>query len=239
MSNEPELNVSLEEHLEEALIPLINILPGELSSQLAAKTRSPDSTQAAQTRIIPYPLLQSISKWSRTPEGLATLKRHKMSPSDYSMIALLAGTTTSPERRFPVYVPADPLEDQKRNTKDRKAITALVNAVLSVLGSAGATWWASAQTDWQQETVRVFTSVEAQHVTESGLQRLLVAFLVAAVVGVSETILYIIWESRKAGKSPRKTRRLQARHKKVDEEPVGQEETKPETPENLRQRLTA
>ncbi|KAF7973959.1 hypothetical protein HWV62_13924 [Athelia sp. TMB] len=221
MSNEPELNVSLEEHLEEALIPLINILPGELSSQLAAKTRSPDSTQAAQTRIIPYPLLQSISKWSRTPEGLATLKRHKMSPSDYSMIALLAGTTTSPERRFPVYVPADPLEDQKRNTKDRKAITALVNAVLSVLGSAGATWWASAQTDWQQET------------------RLLVAFLVAAVVGVSETILYIIWESRKAGKSPRKTRRLQARHKKVDEEPVGEEETKSETPENLRQRLTA
>jgi hypothetical protein len=46
------------------------------------------------------------------------------------------------------------------------------------------------------------------------LQKALLSFLVAAVVAASETILYIIWESRRSAKSLPKPRRLI--HKKDD-----------------------
>lgn len=74
-------------------------------------------------------------------------------PHDYTMIALLAGTTTSPERNFPAYILSDPTADQKRDHRDKKAITAVFNAVLSVLGSGAATWWAAEKTGWRAEWV--------------------------------------------------------------------------------------
>lgn len=166
MSN-AELNISLEEHLQETLAPLSDILPSDISSQLLSKTHNPDSDLPPQPRTIPYSLLLSISKWARTPAGLEGLKARKLSPNDYTMIALLAGTTTSPERSFPAYVAPDPVADQKRDNRDRKAITALVNAVLSVLGSGGATWWAVSNIGWQPEWVCSCTTHRARRVAYS------------------------------------------------------------------------
>lgn len=42
------------------------------------------------------------------------------------------------------------------------------------------------------------------------------SFMVAAVVAASETILYIIWESRRSGNGRPNTRFLTARHEKDD-----------------------
>jgi hypothetical protein len=72
------------------------------------------------------------------------------------MIALLAGTTTSPERKFPLVVPQSVIaeEERKRQIADRKAITAVVNALLSIAGSGVATWFVAER--WRYEWVRYF-----------------------------------------------------------------------------------
>jgi hypothetical protein len=49
------------------------------------------------------------------------------------------------------------------------------------------------------------------------LQKVLLSFLVAAVVAASEITLYIIWESRRHAKSRSKPHRLVAGHKKDDD----------------------
>ena len=150
--NDPELNISLEPHLQETLSHIAVLLPKPLSDQLEPylnHVQIPSQT----TPTIPYSLLQSISQWSRTLPGLATLKSHEppLSPHDYSMIALLAGTITSPERKFPAYIPPDSHADQKREYKDRKTVAAILNALLSIIGSGAATWWAAA--GWRPEWV--------------------------------------------------------------------------------------
>jgi hypothetical protein len=72
------------------------------------------------------------------------------------MVSLLAGTTTSPERKFGAYTPAkEPEELEAEKKKERKAITALLNALLSIGGSGVATWWAADKTGWQNEWVRI------------------------------------------------------------------------------------
>ena len=157
MTNNPELNISLEPHLQETLKTIVVYLPKLLSEQLDAYL-SVQSTQKTSTTI-PYPLLRSISQWSRTPAGLASLNNHDpaISPHDYTMIALLAGTTTSPERRFPAYISPETQANWKRNYQDRKAITAVLNALLSILGSGAAAWWAAESTAWRPEWVCIFT----------------------------------------------------------------------------------
>jgi len=144
------------------------------------------------------------------------------------MIALLAGTTTSPERKFPAYIPPDPHADQKREYQDRKAVTALLNALLSIIGSGAATWWAAE--GWRPEW------------------RVLLSFMVATVVATSETILYIIWESRRSGKGRPKMHFLVARRENDDRDrditdgPLAggaQEETVTQQhPDGLRRRVT-
>lgn len=70
------------------------------------------------------------------------------------MIALLAGSTTSPERRFPAHVLAkDSEEAGKQRHRERKEITTLLNALLSVGGSGAATWWAAEKAGWKNEWV--------------------------------------------------------------------------------------
>lgn len=72
------------------------------------------------------------------------------------MIALLAGSTTSPERKFADYVPPkDPEVVQTEKMKERKTITALLNALLSIVGSGLAAWWAADKTGWKNEWVRL------------------------------------------------------------------------------------
>ena len=77
-----------------------------------------------------------------------------MDPQSYSMVSLLAGTITSPERFFGTYVPPrDPAEVQAEKKRETKAITALLNALLSIVGAAFAAWWAAGKTGWRNEWV--------------------------------------------------------------------------------------
>ena len=76
------------------------------------------------------------------------------------MVALLAGTRTSPERVFPPVDPSltlqnDPLEIRRRELSDRRAVTALLNALLSIAGAGVATWWAADRLGWRNEWVRL------------------------------------------------------------------------------------
>lgn len=145
-----ELNVSLEPHLVERLVPLIQVLPPELAVTLRPYTIEPTPS------IIPYSLLVSISQWSRSTPGQTTL--HSQVPAlnaqDYTMISLLAGSITSPERHFPVHVPKSILaeEERKRQLTDKKAIVTLLNAFLSILGSGVAAWLVAER--WRHEWVR-------------------------------------------------------------------------------------
>lgn len=112
------------------------------------------------------------------------------------MISLLAGTTTSPDRKFGAYVPPrDPEEIEAERKRERRTITTLMNAILSVGGSGFAAWWASQHAGWKKEW------------------RALFGLFVGFVVAVAEAVLYLIWQSRHS--TPMKKPRLvSARHKK-------------------------
>jgi hypothetical protein len=153
MSSPVELNISLEDHLLEALGPLPPLLPSELSTKLMPYISQPTP------RTIPYALLYAISQYARTPAFRAALQSYPtpVNPQSYNMVALLAGTTTSPELTFPKYITKEVRanEERKRSMNDRKAITTLLNALLSIAGSGAATWFAAQRTGWREEWVRL------------------------------------------------------------------------------------
>jgi MFS family permease len=135
------------------------------------------------------------------------------------MVSLLAGAATSPERFFGSYTPPkDPAEVQAEKNRERKAITALLNALLSIVGSAFATWWAAEMLGWRNEWVCVRCSVQPIHSMYSIVfKRVLLGLFVAILVAVTEGALFLLWQSR--AKGPRRKRRLPAaNHKKVDTE---------------------
>ncbi|KAJ7746863.1 hypothetical protein DFH07DRAFT_581187 [Mycena maculata] len=188
------LNISLETHLLEILTPLLPILPPELASQLLPFVSEPVPPT------VPHALLQSISQWARTPEGLTVLQSVSLEPQSYSMIALLAGSVTSPERKFPAYIPdKSPEEAEALRKADKQAITSLLNALLSIVGSGFAAWWAAGMTNWKNEWQVLFS------------------LLVAAVVAISEAVLYLIWDSRRSSTRSRPRRKLKVSAKKRDE----------------------
>jgi len=114
------------------------------------------------------------------------------------MIALLAGSVTSPERKFPAYTPdKSPEEAAALRKAERQAITSLLNALLSIIGSGFAAWWAAGKTGWKNEWQVLFS------------------LFVAAVVAISEAVLYLIWDSRRSRDGPR--RKLKVSAKKRDE----------------------
>ena len=77
-----------------------------------------------------------------------------MKPHDYSMISLLAGTTSSPEGKFGTYVPPkEPEQIAAERVYERKSITALINALLSIGSVAFAAWWAADKAGWRNEWV--------------------------------------------------------------------------------------
>ncbi|KAI0731288.1 hypothetical protein C8Q76DRAFT_599139, partial [Earliella scabrosa] len=176
------LNVSLEDHLVDALRPLRALLPEALAAELSHVL---DNASTPPT--IPYALLTAISHWSRSSPGQRALASHAppLRVQDYSIVALLAGTRTSPERKFPRTSTPNHLLDlssqsaQRRELGDRRAVTAVLNALLSVLGSGFATWWAADRLAWRNEW------------------RVLLALSVAIVVASSEAVLYLIWEDRR------------------------------------------
>ncbi|TFK57724.1 hypothetical protein OE88DRAFT_1616062, partial [Heliocybe sulcata] len=178
------LAVSLEDHLTERLKSLPALLPADLARQL---TESLDfasaKLQEGGTPTVSYDLLSSVSKWSRTDAGRAALRSQEppMEVHDYDMISLLAGTRTSPDRKFPIYVPESDVreEERLRAINDRKTITTLLNAVLSVGGAGFAAWYAAGQVRWRDEW------------------RALLGMAVAAIVAIAEGILYVLWDSRR------------------------------------------
>ncbi|RDB23854.1 hypothetical protein Hypma_009035 [Hypsizygus marmoreus] len=198
-ANPPQdFNISLEPHLIDTLQTLLPIVPADL-----AKTLDP-YVSPSPPATVPYTVLQSISQWART-SGLETLQSQSppLDPQAYSMISLLAGTTTSPERKFGEYIPAkEPEEMEAERIRERKTITALLNALLSILGSGFAVWWAADKLGWRNEW------------------RVLLAMFAAIVVAVAEAVLYLIWQSRHPSSTVKrvKTRRRvpSARHKKDD-----------------------
>ncbi|EKM50440.1 uncharacterized protein PHACADRAFT_213363 [Phanerochaete carnosa HHB-10118-sp] len=213
MSTATDFNVSLEPHLADALRPLVPILPEVLSKDLsttldsAAKTAAPSPPTAAEgvaeagdaiasaPPLIPYSLLSSISAWTRSPDGHDALSRcdSRLEPTDYTMVALLAGTRTSPEKNFP-HMPVKPeaSEEAHRELNDRRAVTAVLNALLSVIGSGVATWWAADRLNWKPEW------------------KALLALFVAIVVAVSEAILFMIWDARRSKRITKLSRALRS-----------------------------
>ncbi|EIN03803.1 hypothetical protein PUNSTDRAFT_77520 [Punctularia strigosozonata HHB-11173 SS5] len=189
-----DLSVSLEPHLVHALQPLVPLLPGATATKLRALLKDVTNLShdeqgepgSLRTKTIPYALLASISQWTRSSDGRAALAGHEppLDPRAYEMIALLAGARTSPDKTFPKFVPKEreEMERMKRATNDRKVITALLNALLSILGCGFATWYAARTLRWREEW------------------RVLLALLVATVVAISEAVLYIIWQARRNGK---------------------------------------
>ncbi|KAF6761576.1 hypothetical protein DFP72DRAFT_842472 [Ephemerocybe angulata] len=170
---------------------------------------APQSTglNAKAHSIIPYQLLQKISEWSRTTSGQTKLHSESISPHDYSMVSLLAGTTTSPEKNFGEYIP--PIEPEvlaAKRASERKAITAIVNSVFSVFGAGFAAWWGADRTGWKDE------------------YKVLFGLAVGTIVAISEGALFLIWSSRAAA-TP-KTKHYTGRHKKaLDEPPEMEDET--------------
>ncbi|PSS31030.1 hypothetical protein PHLCEN_2v2443 [Hermanssonia centrifuga] len=121
------------------------------------------------------------------------------------MVALLAGTRTSPERKFPSHAPlvTDGQAEAGRELNDRRAVTAVLNALLSIFGSGAATWWAAEKLYWKDEW--------CSHLSA---QKVLLALLVAIAVATSEVVLYLIWDARRSDSSSKTASRraLTPRH---------------------------
>jgi hypothetical protein len=159
MSGHPEydtLPVSLEPHLAETLRSLVDVVPAPLSAELSPLL-SVTKTTSSSTPTIPYALLRSIARWARTEEGAKALKAKDppLDPLAYSMVTLLAGTRTSPDKKFPQssHSSSARSENAAREISDRRAIVAVLNSLLSVICTGVATWWAAQRTGWRDEWV--------------------------------------------------------------------------------------
>ncbi|KAF9531748.1 hypothetical protein CPB83DRAFT_916544 [Crepidotus variabilis] len=191
MSSINDINVSLEPHLLDSLEEIYPVLPQDLKESF-----SPYITSDTPKPHIPYTHLQALSRWARSPEFSA--KSPGINPNTYTLVSLLAGTMTSPERKLGTYVPPpDPEEVERRQRNEKKAITTLVNAVLSI-GCAGAAAWAgSGKTGWSNEW------------------RALFSMFAAILVATAEAGLYLIYLWRRDEmKNP--TQKLNSEHKKDD-----------------------
>jgi hypothetical protein len=156
MSRSPQpdnLSVSLEPHLIEILQPLVGTIPAPLSAELSPLL---SQTASSSSPTISYALLRSISRWARTEEAARALrsKTPPLDPLAYDMIPLLAGARTSPDKKFPQMPhPSSRAEIAARDISDRRAIIAVLNALLSVICTGAATWWAAQRTGWRDEWV--------------------------------------------------------------------------------------
>ncbi|KAG9046603.1 hypothetical protein FS837_003978 [Tulasnella sp. UAMH 9824] len=190
-------SISVPAHLHAALYGLTDIteLPDEISSQLKNAIKPELDDSAAELR---YDLLRRISQWAQSSEGGDILKGKGLSPSDYSMIALLAGTVTSPSAKLPPYKPPlTPEEQAILKSKERKAISALINGFLSVIGVGVAGWWAGGSIGMRQD------------------HKALLAVFGAIVVAITEAVLYWIWQWR-YDRALQTTHKRTAKRKKIE-----------------------
>ncbi|PAV20082.1 vacuolar h+-atpase assembly [Pyrrhoderma noxium] len=138
---------------------------------------NPLSAELTETEIR-YSTLSDISRWTRSAEGSALLKSAHLNSGDYHLVSLLAGTKTSPRSKPPPYTPPESPEKRSRKEwNDRKALTAVANSLLSIGCAGGAAWWIADKQGWKDEW------------------KVLVSLMIAVIVGVSETILFIIWQT--------------------------------------------
>ncbi|KAH8116395.1 hypothetical protein DFH11DRAFT_1725183 [Phellopilus nigrolimitatus] len=193
-----DTTVSLEPHLVQVLTPLLSLLPPELCNTLATELGTNGNT-----------LLFALAHISMGADRLRKKlrRRRKLDYNSYHMVSLLAGTRTAPSSKPPPYTPPESPEARgRREWNDRKALTAVLNGVLSVGCAGGAAWWAADKAGWRDEW------------------KVLLALVVAAGVGLSETVLFIIWQSRSSMESKEKIQRRKAvdARKKSDDsgEPV-------------------
>jgi TMEM199 family protein len=150
------LRVSLEPHLAEKLQPLVHTIPAPLSAELSPLL---SETSSSSTPTISYTLLSSLSRWVRTEEGARALKSEDppLDPLAYGMVTLLAGTRTSPDKKFPQSWPSSSRsEGAAREINDRRAIIAVLNAFLSVICTGAGVWWAAQRTGWRDEWVGTY-----------------------------------------------------------------------------------
>ena len=143
------------------------VLPHDISADLSAvlgAASKPSCTPSAappahgtaySQPLIRYSLLSAISTWTRTAEGQKALTSHEppLDPNSYAMVALLAGTRTSPEKKFPAVPVPVPGAGARKELNDRRAVTAVLNALLSIFGAGAATWWAADRLRWRDEWV--------------------------------------------------------------------------------------
>lgn len=87
------------------------------------------------------------------------------------MIALLAGTQTSPERKFPAYVARSDDADGRFSYSDRRAVTNVLNALLSIGGAGAATWWAAGRLAWKDQWVCSHVSVDRAAQSKRGSRK--------------------------------------------------------------------
>lgn len=177
-------NISFTHDLADRLEPLKRTLPPHIALRIPTLSPSTQLSAVSTTsaQIIPYSLLYSISKWTRTEEGAAALSANSLNPRSYEMVSLLAGAITSPDRKFPTHKVevSDPLADAQREMNDRKAVVAVINALLSIGGSGAATWYAAGVVGWQNEW------------------RALFSLFFALMVAIAEGVLFVLWDSRRS-----------------------------------------
>ncbi|KIO26529.1 hypothetical protein M407DRAFT_7813 [Tulasnella calospora MUT 4182] len=189
--------VSVPAHLHAALYELNDItgLPDEIASQLNIAIKPELDDSASELR---YDLLRRISQWAQSSEGRDILKERGLSSSDYSMIALLAGTVTSPSAKLPPYKPPlTPEEQAILKSKERKAISALINGFLSVIGVGVAGWWAGGSIGMRQD------------------HKALLSVFGAIAVAITEAVLYCIWQWR-YDRALQPTHKRSAKRKKIE-----------------------
>ncbi|KAF8738707.1 AICARFT/IMPCHase bienzyme, partial [Rhizoctonia solani] len=194
--------ISVPEHLWEALAPLtkLEIEPSELQTLLREHIEPTIEETSAE---IPYDLITGIARWAGSEKGKDTLKAEGLDPISYSLIPLLAGTTFAPSSK-----PPPPPPPEYDSSEDRRAITALINGLFSVVGVGFAAWWAAGSVHWRNET------------------RVLLALAASIVVAITEGVLYLIWsshaEKRKA--QQKRWKAPEAKSKTAREEKVSENE---------------
>ncbi|KAH7335204.1 hypothetical protein B0J17DRAFT_669075 [Rhizoctonia solani] len=181
--------ISVPEHLWETLLPLIklDIEPPELQSLLQEHIKPAVEDTSTE---VPYDLITSIAKWSGSEKGKETLKGEGLDPSSYSVIPLLAGTTFAPSSKPPPPPPPeyDPAED-------KRAITAVINGLFSIVGVGFAAWWAAGNVYWRNET------------------RVLLALASSIIVAIAEGVLYLIWSSHAEKRKEQRKRQKASKNK--------------------------
>ncbi|EIW72220.1 hypothetical protein TREMEDRAFT_23042, partial [Tremella mesenterica DSM 1558] len=195
-----------------ALLAADVALPHDLRQELFqyASSTSTDgvSAQDSEPDLIPAQLLDRLSRWASMESSKQIFLSHSLNPTDYSHIALLAGTTIylpptqsarlllshppdKPSPYLPRYLSASPQSFGSEYRALSKTLTTALNILFSIFGAAYAVYWAS--------------------VTGAGYSRetgVLLGVLTGMIVGVADGV--VVWGFTKRLNEGREEARLMA-----------------------------